>query len=363
MLNKITNVSFTGKIIDVHTHTGHWDKPTYGKADGAEPYTIGDIFEKANRVKEGGDEISKILVSNLDCIKEENGKPILDEISGNKILLEQCQTNGKTAPLAVCQPKTGDVKNIKKLFKENPNAFVGLKFHPLSSGLAASDERYVPYLKFAQKNGLPCLFHSQVNVDNNTGACLKDNLNPSDPELIYKSAKKAPKTPVILGHMGAGWGESHSKAVDVMLKSIERGDANLYADISWVDFRNPEKPNLVAAIKRLMNTSKGDKTDRLLFGTDAPIAEYSREDGLYARVVHDTKEAIRKNFGEKSEELIEKIFYKNADNLFFQPKPKRGISRTGWAAIGIAAMTILYSGCLALKGKILADSEKNSHIG
>ena len=112
-----------------------------------------------------------------------------------------------------------------------------------------------------------------------------------------------------------------------------------------------------------MNTSKGDKTDRLLFGTDAPIAEYSREDGLYARVVHDTKEAIRKNFGEKSEELIEKIFYKNTDNLFFQPKPKRGISRTGWAAIGVAAMTLLYSGCLALKGKILSDSEKNSHIG
>ena len=312
LISKVSQTNFCGKIIDVHVHTGHWDKQSEGKPNGTEPYTTGDIFERADKVKQDGDTISKIIISNLDCIKEENGKPLLDEIKGNEKLLAECKKDARMAVLAVCQPKNGNVDNIKNLFKHHPKGFVGLKFHPLMSGLDASDIKYVPYLEFAQKKHLPCLFHSQVNVDNNSGQLLNDNISVADPAKIYQSARKAPKAPVILGHMGAGWGQAHSKAVDILVESIEKGDANLYADISWVDFKDPEKPNVIAAIKRLMNTQKGDKTDRLLFGTDAPIAEYSTDKDLYARVVRETKAAIRKNFGDKADELIEKIFYKNA---------------------------------------------------
>lgn len=355
LISKIGTVSFSGKIIDSHVHTGHWDKPAEGKPNGAEPYLISDIFERADSVKRNGDVISKVIVSNLDCLKEENGFPLMDEIKGNKTLLDQCKGNPRTAVLAVCQPKTGNVENIKKLFRENPKGFVGLKFHPLTSGLIASDSRYVPYLKFAEEKGIPSLFHSQVNVDNNTGVLLNDSLSVADPRYIYETAKKAPKAPVILGHMGAGWGQAHSKAVDVLMESIEKGDANLYADISWVDFNNPEKPNLVAAIKRLMYSSKGDKTDRLLFGTDAPIAEYYGDKGLYARIVKETKDAIRKNFGDKSEEIIEKIFYKNADDLFFSKGKTVSKSKMGLIAVG--AIALLGGACFALKDTILSKKD------
>lgn len=355
LISKVSQTNFCGKIIDVHVHTGHWDKQSEGKPNGTEPYTTGDIFERADKVKQDGDTISKIIISNLDCIKEENGKPLLDEIKGNEKLLAECKKDARMAVLAVCQPKNGNVDNIKNLFKHHPKGFVGLKFHPLMSGLDASDIKYVPYLEFAQKKHLPCLFHSQVNVDNNSGQLLNDNISVADPVKIYQSARKAPKAPVILGHMGAGWGQAHSKAVDILVESIEKGDANLYADISWVDFKDPEKPNVIAAIKRLMNTQKGDKTDRLLFGTDAPIAEYSTDKDLYARVVRETKAAIRKNFGDKADELIEKIFYKNADNLFFSQKPASKV-KTG--AIIAGGLVVLGGILWALKDKF-SSAETN----
>ena len=81
----------------------------------------------------------------------------------------------------------------------------------------------------------------------------------------------------------------------------------------------------------MKNTSKGDKTDRLLFGTDAPIGRFggNGENGLkpyeaYQKVVTDVKNAIKNAFSQKeADELIEKIFYKNADNLFFSKSQKK----------------------------------------
>lgn len=68
--------------------------------------------------------------------------------------------------------------------------------------------------------------------------------------------------------------ETYKSAVDIMVESIENNSAKLYADISWVNADTTEKPDIIEAIKMLKNTSKGDKTDRLLFGTDAPIGRF-----------------------------------------------------------------------------------------
>lgn len=351
------SITFNGKIIDAHVHTGRWDKPSGSNPTGTIPYCIEDIFERADKVQADGDEISKILISNLDCIKEENGNPILDEFHGNKKLLEDCKGNPRAAVLAVCQPKTGSVKNIEKLFNENPNSFAGLKFHPLNSNFNAADEKYLPYLKFAQKKYLPCLFHSLVNVDNIEGKLIKDQINVADPENIYKSARKTPKTPIILGHMGAGWNESHTKAIDVIIQSIEKNDANLYADISWVDFQDPKKPHLLDAIDRLLHTTKGDKTDRLLFGTDAPIAEYYKDSELYPKVVRETKAAIKDRFADKSEEIINKIFYKNADDIFFKNRipDKQKISKTKIGLSMLAGIALIGSIAVLLKERLSKD--------
>ena len=85
-----------------------------------------------------------------------------------------------------------------------------------------------------------------------------------------------------------------------------------------------EKPR-AGQTARKKELQKRNATDRILFGTDAPLGcfgEALRENyspvQAYEKTVGDLKTVIKQNFNDKADELIEKIFYKNADELFFQ---------------------------------------------
>lgn len=342
-------ISFKGKIIDSHVHTGKWGESNFG-------VEALDSFIKTPLTN--GDTVEKMIVSNLDCI-DNNG--ILDEISGNKKLLQMIDKNPAYAPLAVCQPNltNGDSAHIETLLKENPKKFVGFKFHPKSMKLNADSNLYDKYLEIASKHNLPCLFHSDKTFDTtypDGSKCLKDP--HSRPEQIYTLAKRHKDVPVILGHMGGDFGQNTQAAVDIIVESINKGDAKLYADISWVNCNTPEKPDIIAAIKKLMSTEKGDMTEKLLFGTDTPLGRFggSGENGInphnaYSNTVKDIKAEIRKNFGAKADEIIEKIFYKNADKLFFNNKEQvskksssllKKLSIGGLVVVAAGAATAIY---------------------
>lgn len=316
MTQRPYNQSFRGNIIDAHTHLGKWEQNTF---------TLDTLDTFVKIPLENGDVVEKMLVSSADCLGETN---VLDEITGNKKLLGMIAGNKNYAALAVCQPNLtqGDTSKIKSLLDENPKQFVGLKFHPREMKLPADSLLYDKYLELAQEYHLPCLFHSDQSFDINypDGYVSKKNLY-SRPEQIYTLAKRHKDVPVILGHMGGNFGDNTQAAVDLMVKSVNNGDATLYADISWVNCDTTEKPDIITAIKKLMTTEKGDMTERLLFGTDAPLGRFfgSGENGVpprkaYSKTVEDIKKAIRNAFGDKADGIIEKIFYKNADNLFFK---------------------------------------------
>ncbi len=314
-----TRISFKGKIIDSHTHVGHWDKPNNL------PYTLADVFQVTNTAKSNGDNVEKIIVSTLECIKTTpDGNPLMNEIKGNLRLLEECANYPKAFPIAVCQPKTGSVKNIINLFKNHPGKFIGLKFHPDNHKLIASDDKYKPYLKFAQEHNLPCVFHCGINLSPGFEDFVEQSKRYSNPEEIYKIARNFPNVPVIMAHMGAGGSKVHEKTVNTLLNAIENGDANLYADISWVNINtfDGNKNDIIYAIKRLKNTSKGDHIERLLFGSDAPIAEYSRDFNTYPKFIREVKNAIKNDseLASEADDIIDKIFYKNANKLFFKNK-------------------------------------------
>ncbi len=319
---RISSLNFLGKIIDSHTHVGTHDGGNYTKQDL-------DIFVKSELPNK--DTIEKMFVSDLDVLHSKK-----NEYEGNKAILQRFKDSSEYEFFAACNPKDGDVKNIKKLFKEYPNKFIGLKFHSDIQQLDLSDKRYEPYMEFAQKNNIPCLFHSQVNVMHN-GKINPNQMHISDPESIYNLAKKYPKVPVVLAHMGAGFDESHDKAIDVIVKSIKDGDANLYADISWVDIDAGNKDHVVKAIKRLkgINDSTwkyGDQSHRLMFGTDAPLARFKNNNSKesisnYTRFIEDIKQAIKtdKDLSKDSENIIDDLFYNNAKKLYLTSSKKKFI--------------------------------------
>ena len=343
---QINCVYFQSKIIDSHAHVGSLGGSAYLKSDL-------DVFVKSELPNK--DNIEKMFVSDIDVLTSSK-----KEYEGNLALLKLFEKDNKYSLLASCSPKNGDVKNIEKLFNENPNKFLGLKFHSPIQNLALSDEKYKPYMEFAEKNKLPCLFHSQVEL-------LQDGkINPklkhiADPEEIYTLAKKYPKTPVIMAHLGSGWNEAHDKAIDILVQSIEKGDANLYADISWVDIDHSQT-HIVKAIKRLKGIDEkdwkyGDQSFRLMFGTDAPLSRFKESNAreTYSNYVEAIKISIRndKDLRPEAEKIIDNLFYNNAEKLFSSPKQAQSFTKSSASKTNTKWKYFLgVTGILALGGAI-----------
>ena len=312
-INNIGFINFGGKIIDSHAHVGWHKNKNLQKEDL-------DIFVKSNLPN--NDNVEKIIVSNMDILHFR-----ADEYSGNKAILEKFSGDSQYSVLATCSPAGGRVERIIKLFKDFPNKFIGMKFHPTIQTLSLKNDRYEPYVEFAEKEGIPCVFHSAVNVDSYSGNIIANNWDNSDPRMIYELAKKHPKTPIVMAHLGAGWNTSHDLALNVLLDSIKNGDANLYADISWVDIDSNDKSHIVNAIKALKGIDNpewkyGDQSFRLMFGSDAPLGRFGEADARihYNNFIEGIKNAIRKDNALKkdSEKIIQELFYDNAEKLFFK---------------------------------------------
>jgi predicted TIM-barrel fold metal-dependent hydrolase len=341
LIKSINTTSFKGTIIDSHAHLGTWKK------DNFQPASLNNIaqdtFEIAINGKTQTDEIECFLISNLSCFDKKNGQFVQDEITGNKELLEICKNNPKFKAELACEPNHGNAENIENLLKDRGNEVYALKFHPQESNLAADDAKYEKYMQLAQKYKKPCVFHSD-RIDTH-----------SSPYKIYELAKKTPNVPVVLYHMSMASGDVvkdlpvdqiqakgleqvaatvysggedyknyvweyrdrwNQDGIDVVKKAIDNKDANLYLEISWT---KPE--TVVNAIKKV-----GE--DRVLFGTDAPFDDR----GKYIQYVTDVKTAIKQEFGDKADGIINKVFFQNSNNLFFDGKLHMSVGKAGKAA-------------------------------
>ena len=130
------SINFRGKIIDAHVHCGQWNFDRFPCRD------VAQFFSK--KFNNGKDYIDRVIISNLDCIKNnKNNKPLKDEISGNLMLLKASQKNKIFLPIVVCQPGHGTAENIESLLKKYSKLIKGLKFHPACLNLAANDRQYI----------------------------------------------------------------------------------------------------------------------------------------------------------------------------------------------------------------------------
>jgi predicted TIM-barrel fold metal-dependent hydrolase len=343
-VTSISSVNFLGKIIDSHTHVGTHDGGIYTKQDL-------DVFVKSELPNK--DTIEKMFVSDLDVLHSVKG-----EYEGNKAVLDMFKDSSKYELFASCSPKDGDISNIKRLFEENPNKFIGLKFHPDIQELDLSDKKYEPYMEFASEKNLPCLFHSQVDLVEG-GKLDPNKIHISDPENIYAFAKKYHKTPVVMAHLGSGYNEAHDKTIDVLVKAVKNGDANLYADISWVDIDSgvkdghKTKDHIIKAIKKLKGIGDstwefGDQSYRLMFGTDAPLARFKEKNSKksiqnYTEFVEDIKYAIKtdKDLSKDADKIIDDLFYNNAKKLYLSTQKKNKTSYKKYTLIALPVIAFL----------------------
>lgn len=341
------------KKFDVQGHVGSMFDNLHHCEQSYNPQNIIDTVESNN--------VKKILVSSLSGLNPEGSDFFQSESNAAKdIELIKGNDNVKMYPLISCQPGiVKDSTNIEKLVSSGK--FYGMKFHPTNTNQSIKDnfEIYSQYFDVAEKNGLPCVFHSTTD-------------GKSDPLEIIKLAEKHPKHPVVLYHVDLmASPEQMSKTIDNISDSLKNSRSNLYVDISWLTglFDNAEqnKNTIKQALEKI-------GSDRILFGSDAPIAEMGDKEkyGKFADFVEETVKEFYKDKPVDAEKALNNIFYDNAEELFINKKwfkkpvneivsdkVKKSVSsgqKNLWIAAGVVAV-----GILALVAKSFKYPDKTKH--
>lgn len=276
-------------IVDSHVH---WGKSIWGNFS---PEFLLDIL---------GEDVDFAICSNLEGIDSPYFK---GEYDCNFEMLKVAQKFPKLKALYVCQPNISEnINRAREMLEKHPD-FIGLKFHPECMKLPADSERYDKYLELAREFNKPCLYHS---------GHIKSRF--SSPSLIYKKAQEFPDVRIILGHLSTGPKQSHKEAIKVLLDSIENDRANLYVDISWIDFLGEELnetyEDTLMLIDALRRTSKGDFTSRILWATDCPVGKFNQTKESYRRNLEVFKKRILEEFND--EELLSNLLSNNARKLY-----------------------------------------------
>lgn len=276
-------------IIDSHVH---WGNSLWGNF--APEYLL-EIIDKS---------VDFAICSNLEGIDSpafKNEKDCNIEMLGISIKYN------KLKPLLVCQPNLSENADTIRYFLENHSEFIGLKFHPECMKLPANSEKYDDYLRLAQEFKKPCLYHA---------GHIKSRF--SSPKLIYKKAQEFPDVPIILGHLSTGPKQSHIEAIEILIESIEKENALLYVDTSWIDFAfeklNESYEDTIMLVEALKNTSKGDYTHRILWASDCPVGKFNQEKKEYQKNLNLFIEKINNKFND--ENLLKKLLSENCRKLY-----------------------------------------------
>jgi predicted TIM-barrel fold metal-dependent hydrolase len=153
--------------------------------------------------------------------------------------------------------------------------FLGMKMHPLLEGYHPNDPITHPLIELLIRKDMPVLIHCGHPIF---------TLPWSIEELVveYPSAK------VILGHMGHGNIVYINGSIDVAARN-----PNVYLETSGM----PMHTKILEAVERV-------GPEKVLYGSDVPC--------------HDPRvEMLKVRVSGLSEELVERVLHKNAEQLFF----------------------------------------------
>lgn len=258
------------RVIDVHGHIGSY-----------KGYDLDTATLLSNIARYG---VRLVLVSNIDGADLPGTTRNLDETAANQATVEIVrQHKDKLRGLIWTRPEDGAPAKIEPFLKnDKERIFVGMKIHPEMNHFPADDARVDGYLQLCAKYQLPAVFHSGKRDTD------------SDPAKIYAAARRHPRVPIILYHMG--FGRDHAHAIAVAKAALTKKDAQLYVETAQAE---PEA--VLNAIKQL-------GAERVLFGTDATY--YGKEHyARYEKLIGLLKENL-------SAKDYAKVMRGNAERLF-----------------------------------------------
>jgi len=254
------------RIIDVHSHC--WLEPG-----------LGDLAP------------ARELLSEMDRFSVEKSL-VLSTETNDQILAITALDPGRLYPVASIDPMH-DIGHGLRFIEINSSRIKAIKLYPGYGAFYPNDEICEPIYSYAERKGLPVLFHS------GDFASPDGRLKYSLPVHLDDVSVQNPGLKIVICHMGNPWimdaAEVASKNENVFLDiSGLLGGSTKYVGryIEWL------RDQISRAIYYIGDARK------ILFGSDRP-----------ANGIGDVIEFVKKlNIDEEDRELI---YYRNAERLFF----------------------------------------------
>lgn len=259
------------KIVDVHTHifpdaVAQRAIAELSRTSETQPFLNGTAADLIDSMKRAG--VYKSAIAPI-ATKPSQVKSINNYVAS--------QDMNYFIPLGSIHPEYDEIeKEADRLLEMN---VPGIKLHSNYQDFFPQDKKMFRLYKAMEERGLVILFHGGADIS------FDDVLCP--PEGMAVVLENFPKLKLIVAHFG-GWMEWEAVEKHLIGK-------NVYLDTSYTvpDISKDELKRLI--IKHGF--------DRVVFGTDSPWREQAEEI------------AMIKSMG-FSEDELEKIFYKNAKDLF-----------------------------------------------
>lgn len=242
-------------IIDVHAHIGDFR---------GFDLSLTSLLATMSESK-----IEQAFISNIDGAALSGVTADGDETTINEKTAKIASENPKLKPLFWSKPgaKGASAETAEKFLRDKK--FYGIKFHPDFNDFSANADVVMPYLALCEKYKVPALFHCGGS-------------SRSRAKTIYEAAKKFPKVPFVLYHMG--FNTSHEEAIEVALEAKTKKNALIYLEVSHVP------------VSEVLKAIKTVGSDRVVFGTDASYYGRTHYDHYINTVNFVKKEVSAKEF-------------------------------------------------------------------
>ena len=298
-------------IIDFHTHTFP-DKiagpalEALQKESRSRAHTDGTNSGLTKSMGESGVDISIVLpvvtnpvkASSMNCYAAKVNEKFLDSEMKSGIF-----------SIGGIHPETPNIKDVLKEVRDL--GLKGIKLHPDYYGVMFDDIRMKRIMDIASELGLFVLTHAGMDIGLYPPICCTID------SIIDVMRDVHPET-LVLAHMGGwmNWQEVTDRLAPVVKeynKAFEDGNG-VYLDTAFsigeIDWINPDDHNDYHQMpdEQFGEMIKAFGEDRILFATDSPWAEQKD-------YVDRVGSIVRGSFGDNAEDMLEKIYHKNAEKV------------------------------------------------